>query len=131
MTPVSSASGWDLVGIDLTIGAKRVLLADIPANSQMCEVWLIDFVRVDDTRLERRCLFVIPVYSLTNCSSPVVKEEFHWQLPQLLRLVLPANVVVGASDFETRPRYLAKVERQIGGPFVVSTGRTDNRNRLI
>lgn len=65
----------------------------ISVNSTLCAVQLGGFVRVNDSRLKRRCLFVILMNGPTDCSSLATNNEFHQELSQLLHSGRPTDVV--------------------------------------
>lgn len=65
----SSGCGQFGIAIVLSTRAARALLDWIPVNSCMCTVLLNDFVRVNSSRLKRRCLFVVSVHAPIDCSS--------------------------------------------------------------
>lgn len=63
---VLNARGQAGFGIALSIRAERVLLDWVPINSRLCRVRLGGFVRVNSSRLNCRCLFVLFVCASTD-----------------------------------------------------------------
>lgn len=79
-----------------------------------CAVRLKDYVRVNSNRLKQRCLFVVSVHILNDCSFPRVKDDFYQELFPLLSTLYSTDVVVVAGIFNPRLGYLPRTKRHIG-----------------
>lgn len=74
------------VMVNLILGSLEHGLLDlIPVTSCLRAVWLDGFVRIDNSWLKYRCLFIVIVYTLTYWSSPETKDQFYRHLSRLLR----------------------------------------------
>lgn len=100
------------VEIILSMRAEHVLLNRVPVNNHLYPVWLYGSVPVNSSRLQRRYLFVVPVYILTDCRSPEVKHEFYQKLSRSLRGVGSTDVTI-AAGLETQLGHLEEMERHI------------------
>lgn len=124
----SSARGQSGVEITLSMQAGRALLDRIPVNSRLYAVLLDSSIRVNNSRLKRRCLFVVSVYAPTDCSSLEATDGFYRKLSRLIRSVRSMDVTVVADDFDTQLGYLAETEWRIGGRFFYPS-RSDQQRR--
>ncbi|CAH8579798.1 unnamed protein product [Schistosoma haematobium] len=130
-SPDSASRGLADVGIALSSRAELALSDWIPVDSRLCAVRLNGTVRIRKDRDTRHCLFVVSVYSPTDCSSDDVKDEFYRKLSDLLRKARLSDVVIMASDFNTQIGKLSDRERHLRGYYGVVTQRTDNGDRLL
>ncbi|CAH8638539.1 unnamed protein product [Schistosoma intercalatum] len=128
---VACSSGPAGVGVSLSPRAESALIDWIPINIRLCAVRLESSIKVRRNRREKRCLFVISAYVLTDCSPDAIKNEFYQQLTVLLQKVRSTDIVVLARDLNAQVGRLGTEESRLGGRWGLVGRRSDNGDRLL
>ena len=128
---VASASGLAGVGVALSNRAEAALLDWIPVNSRLCAIRIEGSCRVSSKRPDKRNLFIVSAYAPTDCSSAAIKDEFYYQLHDLLLKARRTDVVMLAGDMNAQVGLLSSDEVRLGGPHGLNKPRTDNGGRLL